>query len=113
MVKFAKTEEEIKKCKEYLKEKGTPALTNTFFYTEVEGKITSCAGVTLIPAIEPMQSDNIQSSYKLYHEVMGYIRGLGFTHVQAITNSEKAINELKRDGWIFWTPNIQQYIKEL
>ena len=113
MIKFAKTDEEISKCKEYLKEKGTPALTNTFFYTETDGKITACAGITLIPAIEPMQSDNIQSSYKLYHEVLGYTRGLGYNFIQAITNSEKAAVELKRDGWFLWTPNIQQFIKEL
>jgi hypothetical protein len=118
MIKLANTEEQWKKCYDYLDSKGTPCLAETWlWYVEAEnGEIIACAGWNKETgsAIEPFQAEvtvkGSKAAYDLFLFMRGYVAGKGFTTVRAMTRNNAVINVLEKSGFILWTDDVKEYV---
>lgn len=113
IIKYAATEEDKNRVKEWLLSKGNAAVTNNLFYIEEDGEIKAAVGLTIVPAIEPLMSENKLYTYKLLQYIQGLAKGMGHDLIQAMTNNPKAQTGLIKDGFTVWTPSITQFLKEI
>jgi hypothetical protein len=115
MIKIAKTEEEYKRCWNYLNDKNScPLKTATLYYVEVNGEIKACAGWSIDTGsqIEPMQAEDNISAYKLFYFMQGLIIGKGYSMVRIILTNDKVISNIKKEGYELWSGFIKEYKKE-
>lgn len=115
MIKLAKTEEDWKKCYEYLKSKGTPCIKGTIlFFIEKDG-IKGVAGYhrDYGASIEPLQAEHPIYAHKLFYFMQGFITGQGHNHIIARTNNKLAQSQLIKDGFYKWTDSIEEFFKEI
>ena len=114
MIKIAKTEEELNRLRIYLDTKNAFILEGTvLFYIEDDKKIVCVAGYNkdFGGTIEPLYSDSLIASYRMFYFMQGIIAGQGYRYIRARTTDEKVKNMLLRDGFIHYCEN--EYFKEL
>ena len=110
MIELAKTNEQYKKCLEYLSVKGTnPMQGSILFFIEAEGEIKACAGwhPDLGGTIEPLQSEHRIYTQHLGYFMMGFIIGKGYNHITCWTENEDWINILQKSGYSVWSKSTQ------
>ena len=119
IIKLAKTQEEYKKCTDFLTRHKAPILANTIlFYIEDIGnngeQILCVAGYNkeFGGAIEPLYSDNLRATERMYDFMCGFIMGMGNMIIRARSEDEKVIHLLtERLGFKHYNNN--EYFKEI
>ena len=115
MIKQVKTEEEYKKCIEFLSKWNLKTLPGTsLFYCDTEAGIKAVAGwnKNLGCQIEPFASESIGESYKLFYFMLGLIKGLGYDYVTAQPIEKLLENQLISHGFQIYLTG-QKLIMEL
>ena len=120
-MKLAITNEEKKKCFEFLKEHGTLPSTDLFIFYE-NGSMQAVAGIEVslgdnsrVGRIEPLQfaQAGLHLRYNFYTACEWYLRGLGCSHIICKTNKPNVQNTLNKMGYVNWGESLNEVIKEL
>src|SRR5690606_36322442 len=104
--KMIAKEKKKEECFNWLKEREVISMTDKLFYEEVNGKIVTVAGLIvcmgeeyMFAQIEPMKSENIFSSHRVYNEIIEYLKKFKIKYVLASSSNEKVFRALKGLGW--------------
>lgn len=108
---ITKTDEQRKKCFEYLTSKGLHPIAPNYVYTERDGQITACCGIIFVGMLEPFASDDKIDGLKVFSYAQGLISART-DKAFAMTDKEDVKRILEKDDFQMWG-DLTNYIKEL
>lgn len=114
------TVESSERCFEYLKEKGSVALTDMYVVYEDDG-IKGCAGISIsmglksrVGIIEPFRTEGKEYAIKLYEYCEKFLKEAGCGYITLFVNDPRISSYMRsKHNYYNWAQDINQITKKI